>query len=88
MKFFQQLLLAPAALGLLAPIAAQAADVSSLSGASAASAYSAQQDTDAFRAWQSQNQVTSVSQFSDVQPTDWAYQALSNLVERYGCVAG
>ena len=88
MKLFQQLLLAPAALGLLAPIAAQAADVSSLSGASAASAYSAQQDTDAFRAWQSQNQVTSVSQFSDVQPTDWAYQALSNLVERYGCVAG
>ena len=33
-------------------------------------------------------QVTSVSQFSDVRPTDWAYQALSNLVERYGCVAG
>lgn len=33
-------------------------------------------------------QVTSISQFSDVQPTDWAYQALSNLVERYGCVAG
>ena len=88
MKLFQQLLLAPAALGLLAPIAAQAADVSSLSGVSAASAYSAQQDTDAFRAWQSQNQVTSVAQFSDVQPTDWAYQALSNLVERYGCVAG
>ena len=88
MNLFQQLLLAPAALGLLAPIAAQAADVSSLSGAPAASAYSAQQDTDAFRAWQSQNQVTSVSQFSDVQPTDWAYQALSNLVERYGCVAG
>ncbi len=23
-----------------------------------------------------------------MQPTDWAYQALSNLVERYGCVAG
>ena len=88
MKLFQQLLLAPAALGLLAPIAAQAADVSSLSGVSAASAYSAQQDADAFRAWQSQNQVTSVAQFSDVQPTDWAYQALSNLVERYGCVAG
>jgi hypothetical protein len=88
MNLFQQLLLAPAALGLLAPIAAQAADVSSLSGAPAASAYSAQQDTDAFRAWQSQNQVTSVAQFSDVQPTDWAYQALSNLVERYGCVAG
>ncbi len=36
----------------------------------------------------SQEQVTSISQFSDVQPTDWAYQALSNLIERYGCVAG
>lgn len=36
----------------------------------------------------SQEQVTSVSQFNDVRPTDWAYQALSNLVERYGCVAG
>ncbi|MDB9449273.1 iron uptake porin [Dolichospermum circinale] len=33
-------------------------------------------------------QVTSVSQFSDVQPTDWAFQALQSLVERYGCVAG
>jgi hypothetical protein len=36
----------------------------------------------------SQEQVTSISQFSDVRPTDWAYQALSNLIERYGCVAG
>ena len=36
----------------------------------------------------SRAQVTSVTQFSDVYPTDWAYQALSNLVERYGCVAG
>ena len=36
----------------------------------------------------SSEQVTSISQFSDVKPTDWAYQALSNLVERYGCVAG
>ena len=35
-----------------------------------------------------QDQVSSVSQFSDVLPTDWAYQALSNLVEQYGCVAG
>jgi len=36
----------------------------------------------------SSEQVTSITQFSDVRPTDWAYQALSNLVERYGCVAG
>jgi Carbohydrate-selective porin, OprB family/S-layer homology domain len=37
---------------------------------------------------QSVEQVTSVSQLSDVQPTDWAYQALQSLVERYGCIAG
>lgn len=33
-------------------------------------------------------QVTSISQLSDVQPTDWAFQALQSLVERYGCIAG
>jgi hypothetical protein len=33
-------------------------------------------------------QVTSVSQLSDVQPTEWSYQAISNLISRYGCVAG
>jgi hypothetical protein len=34
------------------------------------------------------SQMTSVSQLSDVQPTDWAFQALQSLVERYGCIAG
>ena len=34
------------------------------------------------------SQVTSVSQLSDVQPNDWAFQALQSLVERYGCIAG
>jgi hypothetical protein len=33
-------------------------------------------------------QVTSVSQLTDVQPTDWAFTALQSLVERYGCIAG
>ncbi|MBD2778096.1 iron uptake porin [Iningainema tapete] len=37
---------------------------------------------------ESLEQVTSVSQFSDVQPTDWAFAALQSLVERYGCIAG
>src|ERR671932_1957585 len=36
----------------------------------------------------SQDQVTNVSQLSDVRPTDWAYEALRSLVERYGCIAG
>jgi hypothetical protein len=75
MKLFQRLLLAPAALGLVAPLAASAADLN-LSGV-------AQYDTQA-----SEEQVTSINQFSDVKPTDWAFQALSNLIERYGCVAG
>ncbi|MBF2027468.1 MAG: iron uptake porin [Oscillatoriales cyanobacterium C42_A2020_001] len=34
------------------------------------------------------DQVTSVSQLTDVRPTDWAYQALQSLVERYGCIVG
>lgn len=33
-------------------------------------------------------QVTSVTQLRDVAPTEWSYQAISNLVSRYGCVAG
>lgn len=36
----------------------------------------------------SMGQVTSITQLSDVQPTDWAYQALSSLIDRYGCIAG
>ncbi len=72
MKLFQQLLVAPAALGLLAPVAATAAEL----------------NLDSVNKYASEEQVTSISQFSDVKPTDWAYQALSNLIERYGCVAG
>ncbi len=34
------------------------------------------------------SQVNSVSQLSDVNPTDWAFTALQSLVERYGCIAG
>ncbi len=33
-------------------------------------------------------QVTSVSQLSDVKPTDWAFQALQSLVEHYGVIQG
>ena len=65
-------MVAPAALGLLAPVAATAAEL----------------NLDGVNKYASEEQVTSISQFSDVKPTDWAYQALSNLIERYGCVAG
>ncbi|BAQ61452.1 hypothetical protein GM3708_1858 [Geminocystis sp. NIES-3708] len=36
----------------------------------------------------SKDQVTSVSQLRDVSPTDWAFEALRSLVERYGCIVG
>ena len=68
---FKQLMLAPVAFGMVAPVAANAADLNM----AAVNQYSSEQ-------------VTSVTQFTDVKPGDWAYQALSNLVERYGCVAG
>jgi hypothetical protein len=71
MKLFSQLMLAPVALGLVAP-AATAAEL----------------NLDGVNHYASQEQVTSITQLSDVQPTDWAYQALTNLVNRYGCVAG
>ena len=64
-------MLAPVALGLIAP-----------------SATAAELNLEGVNQYASQEQVTSITQFSDVQTTDWAYQALNNLVERYGCVAG
>ncbi len=37
---------------------------------------------------ESMSQVTNVNQLRDVSPTDWAYEALRSLVDRYGCIAG
>lgn len=34
-----------------------------------------------------QQPIPSVSQLSDIQPTDWAFQALLRLADRYGCIA-
>ncbi len=34
------------------------------------------------------DQVTNVNQLRDVSPQDWAYEALRNLVETYGCISG
>ena len=65
-------MLAPVALGMVAPAVANAADLNMA----------------AVNQYVSAEQVSSITQLSDVKPTDWAYQALSNLVDRYGCVAG
>ncbi|GAB4233946.1 MAG: iron uptake porin [Stanieria sp.] len=37
---------------------------------------------------QSMSQITNVNQLRDVSPSDWAYEALKSLTERYGCLAG
>ena len=34
------------------------------------------------------SQITNVRQLRDVAPTDWAYEALRSLVDRYGCIVG
>ena len=57
-------------------------------GLMAASANSAELNINTVSEYSAFDQQTSVSQFSDVNPSDWAYQALVSLVESYGCVAG
>lgn len=44
--------------------------------------------SDAASAESAFDQVNSVAQLTDVQPSDWAFQALQSLVERYGCMTG
>ena len=34
------------------------------------------------------SQITNVQQLRDVAPTNWAYEALRSLVDRYGCISG
>ena len=34
------------------------------------------------------DQITNVDRLRDVAPTDWAYEALRSLVDRYGCISG
>lgn len=34
------------------------------------------------------SQITNVSELRDIAPSDWAYEALKSLVERYGCIVG
>ena len=81
MTFFQQLLVAPAALGLLAPLAVDATKPANAAELNArplnirgVSDYASSSSPNSLE------QVTSITQFSDVVPTDWAYQALSNLI--------
>ncbi len=64
------------------PKAASAPTAAALEGVSQVAALQTEEDVTPM------DQVTSVSQLTDVKPTDWAFQALQSLVERYGCIVG
>jgi len=68
MKLFQRMLVASAAAGLLAPVAAQAADI----------------NLDGVSNYSSSSQSSNVN-FSDVQPSDWAFKALKETAASRGC---
>jgi len=74
MKLFQQLLVFPAALGLVAPLAANAVEVNMTDVSKYASKPA------------KKLKAPSSAQFSDIVPGDWAYTALTNLSDSYGCV--
>ena len=69
-----------AALALASPLAAAASDLSG--GANRLSNSGIRQYSS------SHASLTTINQFSDLQPTDWAYQAISSLIEHGGCLAG
>ena len=76
MKPFQHLLVAAPLLlpVVMAPASSLANDV--------------QLDLESVQGYSIAQGVTTIRDFSDVTPTHWAYQALANLVDTYGCVAG
>ena len=79
---FTSLLVSPAILGAIVLGATSAkAEMTSVDTLTQVSQYNQEGKS-------AQSAVTSVSQLSDVKPTDWAFQALQSLVERYGCIAG
>ncbi|WP_017299407.1 iron uptake porin [Nodosilinea nodulosa] len=77
--FWQSLLAVPAALG-----AAVAVSGSAIAADAATNVQVSNFDQDSVQL----AQITSVSELTDVLPSDWAFQALQSLVENYGCIQG
>jgi hypothetical protein len=85
--FWKSLLVGPAALGAVVAVsgAAMAAEAAPASDAASVDAL----ESVSFDAEPVQlAQITNVSELTDVSPSDWAYQALANLVNNYGCIQG
>jgi hypothetical protein len=76
--FWQSLLAVPTALG--AAVAVSGAAIAAESATVQVSNF----DQDSIQL----AQITSVSELTDVSPSDWAFQALQSLVDNYGCIQG
>ncbi len=90
MTTWKTLLAAPAALGAVIAISSNAIAAESVAVDTEATTAEATEATSNFVTAEPIQlaQVTSVSELSDVQPTDWAFTALQRLVEEYGCLEG
>ncbi len=88
--FWKSLLVSPALVGAVLAVnaPAQAAPEASNTQANDKILNQLDQYSSEGQANTSVDQVTSVSELRDVQPTEWAYEALKSLVERYGCIVG
>ncbi|MEM9903843.1 MAG: iron uptake porin [Cyanobacteria bacterium P01_D01_bin.44] len=93
--FLKSLLAGPAVLGAALAfsgnaVAAEAADTVAVDTVTADAVAADTVSVDALTSADSVQlaQVTSVSELSDVRPTDWAFTALQRLVEEYGCLEG
>ena len=83
MNLFSKLLVAPAVLGLAAPVVATAGELH----LEAADAYVGQQHVDRMTALEAELGNSADAQFSDVYPSDWAYGALAELAHTADCAA-
>ncbi|MFZ4640443.1 MAG: iron uptake porin [Nodosilinea sp.] len=81
---WKALLVAPAALGAAVAVsgAALAAESAPINSVDSLQAVSVKQEPVQLA------QITSVSELTDVKPSDWAFQALQGLVQNYGCIQG
>lgn len=89
-SLFKTLMITPAILGTALALSANASEVSPNAGANSVSNDQLLQQLNQYgeEGNSSVSQVNSVFQLRDVSPSDWAFEALRNLVEKYGCIAG
>ena len=65
-----------------------ASEVEAMSQVNSVRQLSSKESSNSLDRNQGRSQITNVQQLRDVAPTDWAYEALRSLVDRYGCISG